>query len=739
MKKTVIKNCWVIFISINIFAQQNFFTTNQNASLMLSGVGFNNTGGALQLNHPNGIATDGTRFLLCDRFNNRVLIWKTLPTKWDSPPDIVLGQDSMTHNLSDSSLGGLNFPGNVSASKNGIVAVADTYNDRILIWKTFPEKNKQKADVVISLPKLTPQGSQMKYGWPWGVWTDGTKLAAVATHGSTILFWNSIPISNDQKPDYKITHQHFGTPRNISTDGSTFFFVGDHNAKANGDRAGTFFWNTYPTTENQTYDFYRDDVGWIKGTKLSNGKLAAGGLSVLYIWDSIPKAANALPNLTIRNAYYSNGDGVDVVEAAGKLFVNNYNGNNVQVYDPIPTTTSEQPSFVIGSPSVSANTLEKINYIQNPNVATDGKILIATSDFDRTLWLWKTIPTKSGQSPDVKISLRENNDISPWDNALWKNNIVLAGKQKVAVWNQIPINGEKFDYSLQNKIGDVTFNELSGVALDSLYFYLADRNGKISIWKGIPKTGSENSFLTIQLQTGLVPNQIHSDGEYFTITANPPKIYIYKVSEFAQNTTPQPYKTLPITQNLSLNLPSVTITYKGSVAIANNSNNNVIIWKNISDAGDASKAIILGQPSLNNFIPGNSANQLFFPSTLAMFENELWVGEFKFSSRILKFEYPKTANIITEEITPKSFKLFQNYPNPFNSLTIIKYELPNSGFVRLKIYDVLGNEVFVLANEYSTSGIFSKTLNTTKFSSGVYFCKLTLNNYSKSIKLILQK
>ena len=57
------------------------FVTGQEADLMLSGVDFNSAGGPLLFNHPTGIASDGTRFVLCDRFNNRILIWTTLPDR----------------------------------------------------------------------------------------------------------------------------------------------------------------------------------------------------------------------------------------------------------------------------------------------------------------------------------------------------------------------------------------------------------------------------------------------------------------------------------------------------------------------------------------------------------------------------------------------------------------------------------------------------------------------------------
>ncbi|MEK6570067.1 MAG: hypothetical protein AABZ61_01755, partial [Bacteroidota bacterium] len=193
---------------------------------MLSGVDFNNSGGPYLYNHPSGIASDGSRFLLCDRFNNRVLVWNSLPTQWNTPPDLVLGQPNFTSNNPGTAKSSLNWPGNVSVASNGVVGVTDTENDRILIWRQFPTQNAQAASISISLPVLTPPLSN-RLEWPWGVWTDGTRVAAVATRGAALLFWNSLPTVDDQPPDYMIRLLQFGTPRNISTDGATYFFVGD--------------------------------------------------------------------------------------------------------------------------------------------------------------------------------------------------------------------------------------------------------------------------------------------------------------------------------------------------------------------------------------------------------------------------------------------------------------------------------------------------------------------------------
>ena len=63
--------------------------------------------------------------------------------------------------------------------------------------------------------------------------------------------------------------------------------------------------------------------------------------------------------------------------------MNNYNGNNVHVYNSIPTQPSQRPDFALGSPSVDYNTLAGMNYVQNPVVAVEGDRLVVSSDFER--------------------------------------------------------------------------------------------------------------------------------------------------------------------------------------------------------------------------------------------------------------------------------------------------------------------------------------------------------------------
>ena len=80
-----------------------------------------------------------------------------------------------------------------------------------------------------------------------------------------------------------------------------------------------------------------------------------------------------------------------------------------------------------------------------------------------------------------------------------------------------------------------------------------------------------------------------------------------------------------------------------------------------------------------------------------------------------------------------------NYPNPFNPSTTISYSIPADGYVTLKVYDILGNEVASLVDERKQSGIFDVYFNASALSSGVYYYTLKAGEFTSTKKLVLMK
>ena len=89
--------------------------------------------------------------------------------------------------------------------------------------------------------------------------------------------------------------------------------------------------------------------------------------------------------------------------------------------------------------------------------------------------------------------------------------------------------------------------------------------------------------------------------------------------------------------------------------------------------------------------------------------------------------------------SPATFKLMQNYPNPFNPSTEISYSIPKSGYVKLTIYNVLGEKITELVNGYQSAGNHSYQFNANNLSSGIYFYSLQTGNLVQTKKMILLK
>jgi hypothetical protein len=614
-----------------------FFKTGQNADIMLSGVDFDNTGGGLLFNHPSSIASDGTHLLLADTNNNRVLIWNKLPTS-NVPPDVVIGQTNLTRNTPGAGRNQLNWCIGVAASSDGRVAVADTYNDRILLWNRVPTQSTTPADVELQLPVIARQAGYGNFGWPWGVWTNGKMLMATATHGSAVLLWKTFPTRDNQPPDLILRNPAFGTPRSITSDGKSLI-VDDHNARVSRNGQGTFFYKTLPTDSEQPHDFFVDGLR-MQGDFTRDGKLLLLSDVALYLFHSFPQSANAQPDLWLRGTSerggFGGGDGADVVVAGGRVAVALGNENKILVYNSVPTSRDQLPDFAIGAPDVYTNTLRTNFFITNPVPASNGKSLFVSSDFDAKLYVYKNLPDESGAKPDLVYHLPD----APWDNALRGDTLALAGKQTVFVWMKPPLNGEMPDRVFRGGIGSVRFQELSGVALDDKYFYLSDgRAGMIYVWKGLPTQNDEPLFA---LSAGEAVGRLSSDGTYLAAVSGfgpGGAVMIYRVADLRQGA--QPAAVLR-----GFNLPGGVLVANGHLFVGDTCFGRVVIWSKTEDALSGKPPdVLLGKESFSDFSQQIGRNKLFWPCALSFDGEYLWVGEFKFSGRILRFSPTSKGSI----------------------------------------------------------------------------------------------
>ncbi|MGD8782102.1 MAG: T9SS type A sorting domain-containing protein, partial [Ignavibacteria bacterium] len=113
----------------------------------------------------------------------------------------------------------------------------------------------------------------------------------------------------------------------------------------------------------------------------------------------------------------------------------------------------------------------------------------------------------------------------------------------------------------------------------------------------------------------------------------------------------------------------------------------------------------------------------------------------KFDSKIAWYENSTNITSVRNNQTnvPNNFQLYQNYPNPFNPSTTISYSLPQAGQVTLDIYNLLGEKIETLVNEYQTEGEHQLQWKPEGLSSSIYFVRMLAGSKIKTIKLVLQK
>ena len=100
---------------------------------------------------------------------------------------------------------------------------------------------------------------------------------------------------------------------------------------------------------------------------------------------------------------------------------------------------------------------------------------------------------------------------------------------------------------------------------------------------------------------------------------------------------------------------------------------------------------------------------------------------------------PPTGAETGSSIIPESYKLFQNYPNPFNPVTKISYNIPQTGFVDLRVFDILGKEVRTLVSDIKQAGTHSVDFNASVLTSGVYYYEIISDGFRDRKKMTLIK
>ena len=150
------------------------------------------------------------------------------------------------------------------------------------------------------------------------------------------------------------------------------------------------------------------------------------------------------------------------------------------------------------------------------------------------------------------------------------------------------------------------------------------------------------------------------------------------------------------------------------------------------------KVLLFNPKYISNFqVPDSIAVMIY-----AGENNSPWRADYASNPGVAGYGVKMAITDIKDQINnaiPKDYALSQNYPNPFNPSTVISYALPKSGFVSLKVYNLLGKEIAVLVNGEMAAGNHSVTFDASGLASGIYLYTLNTGGVRETRKMMLLK
>jgi uncharacterized protein (TIGR03437 family) len=304
------------------------------ATMLLGQPDFNNNAVNLTQNgfrNPVGVATDGTHLIVADSDNNRVLIWNSIPTVINQKADVVVGQVDFVHNSVSNPPTPTSMRGPQSVwISGGKLIVGDTEDNRVLIYNSIPTKNGQAADIVVGAPNMTTP----------------IPVAQVTPHP---------------------TQSTLFSPVSATSDGTRLFVADLGNNRV-------LIWNKIPVSNGAPADvvigqadfvsYYDNNVTVLCA---SNGKDSNGNAT----YPPLCEKTLAFPRYVL-------SDGT-------RLFIADGGNDRILIYNTIPASNTPAADIVLGQPDfVTDNPLDGSAQMYTPtSLAWDGTNLYVADAFNR--------------------------------------------------------------------------------------------------------------------------------------------------------------------------------------------------------------------------------------------------------------------------------------------------------------------------------------------------------------------
>jgi len=442
-------------------------TNKQAADLVVGQTGFltntANEGGlsGATLSAPAQTWSDGTRLLVADKGNFRVLYFSTFPTAPNATATWVLGQTGPTAGATACTATGMRAPLGVWSDGTKIYATSanslgGVVGYRVMIWSAFPTSHGASASAVLGQANLTTCASQTasasSLNVPTKIFGFGTKLAVADFSNNRILIWNTLPTLNNTPADLVLGQTSFtgatataGTqfglsgPAGVWMDGSSLMVADKNNRSLR-------LWKQFPTANGQTYDSVNvwlctstdswcqsgavpsvssaASVGATSAIMVGNKLVAADAARHrVLVWNTFPTASNTAADVVIGQSNFTvsnpNGNNLEFPTSSSlwnpnklatdgtRLFVVDNKNNRVLVWNTLPTSNNTAADLVLGQPNFSTRdsnpngTLSAADFNGPASVAVSGSKLIVADPKNNRVLIWNTLPTASYVAADV--------------------------------------------------------------------------------------------------------------------------------------------------------------------------------------------------------------------------------------------------------------------------------------------------------------------------------------------------
>ncbi|HMJ50479.1 MAG TPA: hypothetical protein VK540_00330 [Polyangiaceae bacterium] len=611
-----------------------------------------NEGLRLGLALPQDVVIVGTKLIVADQNNNRVLIWNTIPTSNYQQADLVLGQPDFT--TSTANYGGIG-PATLSGS-NGVASdgthlvVGDRFNNRVLIWNTFPTRNNQPADVVVGQPDFTTgtentggvSARSMMQPWVWlateevsdggvsdggvsdGGMVGGGKLFVSDRGNARVLIWNAIPTQNSAPADLVLgqpdmttnTANNGGISERSISDPGRGWVVGTRLFLPDYANQRVLIWSTLPTA-----NFAQADL--VLGQSVMNANQPNAGATV------------GTAGLHGPLAVYANGNTIAVAD---------YDNNRVALWTAPITSNGQPANLILGQTTTTGSSTNaggvSGSSVANPcSVAGDGTRLVVSDRFNNRILLFSTVPTMTGAPASLVVG------------------------QPDTVSNRLN-NGCPISAS--------SLTAPSGLAMLGARFGMTDGTARVLIWDappvspldlpkivlGQPNFASFGQFGGTTTASSLcAPSGLHSDGTRLFVgeqCANRTTIWntLPTLTQQPANVVVGQPDMMTATGNtggvLATSLFGRATPYSDGthLFVSDTRNHRVLIWNTIPTTNGMNADVVLGQPSMSANTQNNggiSAMSLAFPTFVYAALGKLFVAD-STNNRVLIWNSVPTAD-----------------------------------------------------------------------------------------------